>query len=517
MTALSHAPQSSAIFWLVNGEPYRAVFNDPTDPDYVGGFGGDDDGVTGLDAPELRENAGDITEGHGGYHGNFFAGRRPVTISVAVTPTVASTTDARNDVLNRIARASNLYTQDGVLIWFPGDPNIVATTRVNLIPDPGFEYDIVGNEAGIIQTGEVPYGMLPTRPWDDTSDIQWTSQSYNIDSAHAFTGKIGNNSVRLRGTKDNNATSRSLIYRTDFIPVVGGRAYSARAKLDLVDGPLTGAGTRLQVQWYDANQTIISTVDSNVVAAGTSGTQTVTITNTVAPTNAAYCSVRLLSQSTTALDVLDIYMDAVLLAAETAAGAYLDGDSANSSWLGLEGFSQSVNRPNGRFIAVRRQQFRQAGIGMTKQVLIGLVAADPRIYSTVMQRATVAHATDLTIENQGDWEAPVIWRVYGPYSAGTVTITATAYAAARTLQWTRATGEGAALNVAQVDEFQRSMNLNPTVYPPSANSTYGGFVWANTSWPGLMPGPTNKVRFDASGGGTTGATIMDVRWRDTWM
>jgi hypothetical protein len=115
MAELSQGQQNSAIYWLENAEGRRAVYNDPSDPDYVGPV----DDVTGLDSAEVREAATDAVEAHGGFHGNFWSGRRPVTIQSTITPNDAPTIASREDKLEKLRRSSQALTRDGYLIWFP--------------------------------------------------------------------------------------------------------------------------------------------------------------------------------------------------------------------------------------------------------------------------------------------------------------------------------------------------------------------------------------------------------------
>lgn len=82
---------------------------------YVGSLAGDD-AVTGLDSPEVRESFSDISEGDGAIHGNFYHGRRPITLSGQI---LADSTAARNERLTRLQRATNSLQADGTLTWTP--------------------------------------------------------------------------------------------------------------------------------------------------------------------------------------------------------------------------------------------------------------------------------------------------------------------------------------------------------------------------------------------------------------
>jgi hypothetical protein len=356
-------------------------------------------------------------------------------------------------------------------------------------------------------------------PWTENNDAAWTSEIFQVSTSNPTQGT---KTLKTQGTKDATGTERGLRTRTSLMPVVPGRTYSAKANVYINNAAATTSSGALYmiIRWYDSNSTQLSvSSNSNVIAAGVTGAQTLTLNGQVAPAGAAYAQIDILSFSTTASDVVELYIDGVQLVAEATAGAYLDGDSSNSSWLGLVGFSRSVNRPNGRFVSVRRQSGpRFTGAGMRKSSLVSLVAADPRIYSTEQYRTQVAHATDAWVENQGDFFSPAIYRVYGPYSAGTVTIDVKVGGVALQLKWTKgASPEGTAGHAIQLNDFYRSVLLDPSD-PITGTDRYGSLDFATgAEWPEIGPDARNKVRFDASGGGTTSATVLDVRWRDAWV
>lgn len=89
----------------------RAVFNDTTDADFVGFLNPES---SGLDSPDIREDAADKVEDDGGVHGAFFAGRRPVVLQGAIT---ASSATQRNERVDKLQRASLALRGDGTLSW----------------------------------------------------------------------------------------------------------------------------------------------------------------------------------------------------------------------------------------------------------------------------------------------------------------------------------------------------------------------------------------------------------------
>lgn len=64
--------------WTISGpDGTVANFNNKLATNYVGAI----TDVTGLDSPDIRENADDLVQMDGGIHGDFFYGRRPITMT----------------------------------------------------------------------------------------------------------------------------------------------------------------------------------------------------------------------------------------------------------------------------------------------------------------------------------------------------------------------------------------------------------------------------------------------------
>jgi Siphovirus-type tail component, C-terminal domain len=73
-------------YLLVGPDGTRAVFNDPSDPDFVGYLDGEN-GITGLlDGAAVRENTVDRVEADGAIHGLFWRGRRVGTLQGILRP-----------------------------------------------------------------------------------------------------------------------------------------------------------------------------------------------------------------------------------------------------------------------------------------------------------------------------------------------------------------------------------------------------------------------------------------------
>lgn len=117
-------PQYDTPYELVAPDGTRCVFNDPTDPDYVGVM----TAISGVDSPEVRESADDLVQFDGGVHGDFFYGRRPMVLEGLIYG--HETALERNEKLSRLKRASNAMRGDATLTFTPdGSPPMFALVR----------------------------------------------------------------------------------------------------------------------------------------------------------------------------------------------------------------------------------------------------------------------------------------------------------------------------------------------------------------------------------------------------
>lgn len=125
MALLSTGPQFGVKYTLTGPDGATIVFNDPTDPNYVGVL----TEITGFDSPEVRENADNIVELDGGVHGNFYYGRRPLTMTALVYG--HATTTQRNARLTALQQATNAMRGDCVITWTPdgGEQQFLAVRR----------------------------------------------------------------------------------------------------------------------------------------------------------------------------------------------------------------------------------------------------------------------------------------------------------------------------------------------------------------------------------------------------
>jgi hypothetical protein len=108
-----NGPQFGVKYVMTNAEGIRAVFNDPSDLDYVGWL----TDISGFDSPEVREAADDLVGDDGGVHGTFYYGRRPVVLEGMIDSRPDNV--ERNRRMTRLQRASNAMRADSSLRWMP--------------------------------------------------------------------------------------------------------------------------------------------------------------------------------------------------------------------------------------------------------------------------------------------------------------------------------------------------------------------------------------------------------------
>lgn len=473
------------------GDPYSCLINDSAHPSNVGTVGGED-GVTGLDGFEIREAAVNLVEAHGGVHGNFWAGRRPVTITLDVLGTSVAAREAR---LSALKKAATQF-QDGRLFWFSGDPNIVSVTRENKVLDPSFE-----------NPGYA--GSAPTaNAWVQLDSANWASQTFQVQVG-TFTGSDGSQLLRITGTKDNSATNRNIGIVSGGMPVVEGEVYSAQAKLNILNTIVSGTGWRIQMKFMDSNGTTISTPESAPLAVGASGAQTVTLNGQTVPVGAVQCQLIIYGSSTSALDVVDVQIDSVQFVQEATAGSFFSGDTANCSWLGKRWLAPSVNRPNGKQITTRLQQpLRIGSIGWKKSAFMAFVAADPFIYSSTQWeiRDLANGVARNQVENRGNQESvPDFIQILGPGSNPAVQCVSGGVT--RKIAFTGLTlAGGEYINI--YPKLRRCLKNGVT-------DVYGSIDFTNTTWWGLLPGLGNNITYSVTSGGT-GATLGYLWYRDAW-
>lgn len=100
----------------------RIVWNDQTDPDYVGVL----TEVGGMDAPDLTESAENLVQEDGGVHGDFFHNRRPMTLDGLLLNPIDAT--ERNTRMLKITGATDALRADALLRFQPSGMEMLRTS-----------------------------------------------------------------------------------------------------------------------------------------------------------------------------------------------------------------------------------------------------------------------------------------------------------------------------------------------------------------------------------------------------
>lgn len=345
------ATEFEAPYRLVGPDGAVAVFNDPTDPNYVGML----TEVTGLDSADVRESAADLVEADGGAHGAFYLGRRPITLTGRVFG--HATVLERATRMDRARRACLALRGDAMLSWK------TASALENLVANPRGQNDTTGwlNTGGGVNTGGT------------------------ITRVTGQTPPVGTTAIQVATSGSGNINQGTIIAVT----VTAGKAYAVSIAARRTAGTGTGevfvAGTN--------SITLTSTVNS---ATWT----TYTTTFTAASNGTVYIGIKQ-GSSNTAASTFQLSDAMIAPGSDTT---YRDGDTSGWFWQGTTGNSASGNFIE-RFTTVRRAQpFRESG-GWNKDFMVSLVSEFAYIFGTTLKTA----ASGVAAENRGNMPAyPVL-------------------------------------------------------------------------------------------------------------
>lgn len=345
MAYIPFSPEVGCKYWLTGPDGTIAAFNDPTDPNYVGML----TDVTGLDSADVRESGDVLTDADGGWHGNFWYGRRPITLSGSVFGYAGP--DARTARIDLLRRASNAMRDDAILSWQPNalnslkmrtpvrrqqplritgpwikefqlqlvsafaplfsDTNYVTTGTMNIYPNPGMESNITG--FGTYTTGAT------------------CAQS----SAQAWTG-TKSLAVTATGTTGITVT-RNGVFPYDGTLVAPGKTVNVTAHFR----PNTLLQTwKTTIKWYDINGALLSTVAGTAVTEA-SGTWVGTNDTFTVPAN-AYCYQLVFSRPTPTVVSEVHYIDGIQVVQDASAG-YDPGNVNNP--IAVENHGDAVSFP----------------------------------------------------------------------------------------------------------------------------------------------------------------------------
>lgn len=427
----------------------RAVFNDPADPDYVGAL----TEVTGLDSPEVRESAFDLTESDGGSHGYFYLGRRPIVLTGAVFGHASVAERAVR--LDRARRASLALRNDTLLSWKP------RVRLENLVTNPRAQNDLVG--------------------WSGTSPSFVINSGASVARVTGVSPPVGTTAVQistttLAGTQYQGATTS--------ITLNAGVTYGISAAYRRTAG--TGTGEILVSHSTGAGSGL--TLTSNATAASWT-----TVTGTFTPTVTGSYVVALRQPNSNTIDTVFQISDVMVSPGTTT--TYRDGDTAGWFWNGDSGNTSSGDFIE-TYIPVRRQQpFRESG-NWVKTFQIPLVAESAVIQSYALKHGVLGVAQ----ENRGNYPAYPEITIVGPSTNPSVT---SGLATFQTTGLTLASGETVRFNMLN--------HSGKFTFGARAGQSANRYInWVTTGWPNLAGnGFTTTLTLSGGGSGT-------FTYRDSW-
>lgn len=352
MTYIPYSPEVGAKYTLTGPDGTVAVFNDPSDPNYVGML----TDVTGLDSSNVREAGDDYVATDGGWHGNFFYGRRPITMSGTVFGYGGS--DERTARLDRLRRASNAMRADALLSWTNMGMNVAHMCAFVRRQQPlritgawvkQFQLQLVSADAPLYSYDIHTVENVNYYPG---GDFENTNTAFGFPADWAATGGTltWENIIIFSGNHSAKITA------TGGAPVVLYRATNAPWLTTLGDNivmshsvPLlfsfravalsTGRQWQCKVTWYNNAGTLLSTSTGAATASDAGGWQTATLTAT--PPAGAY-TYRLQATTTTSCGAGEIhYVDDMSVQHATPGVPVVPvenvGDAVSWPWISLYG------------------------------------------------------------------------------------------------------------------------------------------------------------------------------------
>ncbi len=352
MAYYPYAVEKGAIYKLVSPDGIIAVFNDPTDPNYVGMVSD----ISGLDSAEVRESAEDLVESDGGTHGNFYFGRRPIAITARV---FGHTSIREREIrIDRAKRASMAMRGDATLSWRPtwGGTNEVTNPRA------------VNNTAG----------------WSTASSLVAGGTLSRVTGISPSVGSTGFQIVTSGSGNANQGASTP-------INVTAGKVYTAHVRARRT----AGAGA----------------AEFAVFGSGTSGTTGITSINSTTWETYTFTFVPTISgtvnlgvrQNNSNL-VPSTFQFSQVMATSAKTDIYFDGDVGGTGWEGTAHGSRSVNFLE-MFTYVRRQQrFIEAG-DWIKEIQMQLVSEYAPIFSSKTYEFTAPSDQTVSISHYGSYDS----------------------------------------------------------------------------------------------------------------
>jgi hypothetical protein len=486
MARMPFSPQLNAIYTLQYAG-FKAVFNDPFDPDYAGML----TEVSGLDSPDIRESAEDLVESDGGVHGNFYFGRRPVTLSGRIFG--HATAADRDRRLDLVRNASMALRSDAVLSWEPHD------RIANLVMNPRGADGTTTSWSTSAQSGSSAALAVNTSSY---SGIQMTA-TLNTAGHWASMHQDPYSYVDPRGT---------TVYPSA-ITTTSPKYVTGRAVVSVVSAPASSnAVISLRLRCFDSSGVWLAehTLDSFVLSGTSAAPLTLdgAVAGSALPANTARVSLQITisGNATTGSFVLRADQLAYDVRRDNVVMPYVDG--VTGAWWGAANSSAS-----GDFIpmeiSLRRQQPLRIAGPWVKDFQLQMVAADPLIISPIERATTIAIGSFAALENAGNADYYPQVDVYGPLN-----------------QWSTISGGGddlqiinptyAASGFTSAIKYGTLDMLRHTFTEPDGDNFNMHVNWvASAEWPKV---PANGGTWTLTNGvtGTNTGGYIIVKHRDAW-
>jgi hypothetical protein len=484
------AIEISVKYTLTGPDGTSVCFNDPSDPNYVGML----TEVTGLDSPDVRESADDLVQMDGGIHGDFFYGRRPITLTgIILNP---GTPDIRNARINRLSQASDAMRGDALLTWTPtgGVAQQVAVRRqqplrVNGAWQKQFQLALVAADPRIygsaLSTSTVT-GIIATNLAANPRPVN--DQEYGVFGASGYSYVASGGVVAGGGLIAAVATGSSpelgvVVYTQGVLvpsPVTPGQRLVISSNIATPDGGTRNAWIRLSYE-NSVGGVIGSPVLSTPIPVTAAWTPIVFDTVVPATSTITAVNVRVTAGPTSGNMPVGhrTWVSGTMILRGLAVGApiptYFDGEDPRGRW---------VDPLNPHHSASELLSLTVAGRTYSKTYNFSYGAGAPQ--------------GQLLVTNNGNATTYPILRVYGPGNNPILTN----YTTGQSIRLIQGVGAGDWLTV---DTLNRLVLLNDTV------SRYGSVDFANTEWWGLVPGVNDlRFAFDTPLAGSA----FRVDWRD---
>lgn len=348
------AVEIGARYRLVAPSGVEAVFNDPLDPNYVGML----TEVTGLDSAEVRESADDLVEADGGQHGDFYFGRRPITMTARVYG--HATVAERTRRIDLAERASIALRGDAFMSWKP------SSRRDNLVTNP--------------------------RAANDTQD--WLNAGSGLGAGGTLTRvtgqtpPVGTTAFQVATTGTGAANQGAIIA----IPTTPGKTYA----VTIAAKRSAGTGT---ASAFVGGANFGAAINSNVW-----GTRTATF---VAGATTTYVGVRQADSNTAA----STFQFSDVMVREGTDTSYGDGDTAGWYWSGSPHRSASGDYIEMATWVRRQQPVRESGQWI-KEIQLALVSQFAPVFSANAY-STSFNGSSQSVENHGSYPSYPIVRIAG--------------------------------------------------------------------------------------------------------